>query len=111
MRQLLSISFAALIMLSCQSSAKKNESETNQVPVSAPLNSAETGQRPTHNPAHGMPYHDCALEVGAPLAAEQAVPTLPKANEKPAEKSPVKLNPAHGQPGHSCDVEVGATLT
>src|SRR5688572_8558477 len=35
-----------------------------QIPTSMP---AQAGQVPTVNPAHGMPYHDCTIAVGAPL--------------------------------------------
>ena len=62
------------------------------------------------NPAHGMPGHDCAVDVGAPLpgvavpAASQAVASSQNliANSR--------INPAHGQPGHDCAVAVGAPL-
>jgi hypothetical protein len=36
--------------------------------LSTPLNTVvPTGPKPKLNPAHGMPWHDCAIEVGAPL--------------------------------------------
>lgn len=36
--------------------------------LSTPLNTVvPTGPKPKLNPAHGLPWHDCALEVGAPL--------------------------------------------
>jgi hypothetical protein len=75
------------------------------------------------NPAHGLPGHDCAVDVGAPLPAVAAVPvSAPVANTSPTlnqqnlsvkqpVKSNVKINPAHGQPGHDCAVAVGAPLT
>ena len=77
----------------------------------------QVGQRPLTNPEHGKPYHDCALQVGAPLGAGTApaqtatpgfTPTLPNLQTPP---SGVKLNPAHGKPGHRCEIAVGAPLS
>ncbi|HTE28026.1 hypothetical protein [Flavitalea sp.] len=77
----------------------------------------QVGQRPLTNPSHGLPYHDCSIEVGAPLAdkgnaAKPAMPgftpTLPDLQPTPAG---VKLNPAHGKPGHRCEIAVGAPLS
>jgi hypothetical protein len=62
------------------------------------------------NPAHGMPGHNCDLDVGAPLpgaavpAASQAVASSQNLTANS------KINPAHGQPGHDCAVAVGAPL-
>lgn len=99
MKQVLSIAALALFMLSCQSQSAKNENAN--FPSSEVTNSA--GDMPTHNPAHGQPFHDCSLAVGAPLVAKE-----PAAGSDGKE---VKLNPAHGQPGHRCDIAVGAPLT
>lgn len=78
------------------------------------------------NPAHGMPGHDCAVAVGAPLPAKGAAAKAtasPAASistpaSAPAATTPNfglpanlgKVNPAHGQPGHDCAVAVGAPL-
>ncbi len=87
------------------------------------------------NPAHGMPGHDCAIAVGAPLkVTSSASTTAPSAasSAKVITTAPVsapidftgiptnvnsvaspsngKVNPAHGQPGHDCAVAVGAPL-
>ena len=36
--------------------------------INSPLNTAvPTGPKPKFNPAHGEPWHNCDLEVGAPL--------------------------------------------
>ena len=36
--------------------------------LSTPLNTVvPTGPKPKFYPAHGLPWHDCALDVGAPL--------------------------------------------
>ena len=90
-------------------------------PISLPQAPAglpnQVGQRPSINPAHGMPYHDCSIAVGAPLAgngnaAQPAMPaftpTLPNLQIPPAG---IKLNPAHGKPGHRCEIAVGAPLS
>jgi hypothetical protein len=85
-----------------------------QLPAGLPN---QAGQIPLINPAHGLPYHDCSIEVGAPLASKgKAVqpatpaftPTLPNLQTPP---SGVKLNPAHGKPGHRCEIAVGAPLS
>ncbi len=86
---------------------------------------------PALNPAHGQPYHDCAIAVGAPLtstsqpnlAPQLAAPQQSSANtintnpvssfQVPANATSTKpaLNPAHGQPNHRCDIAVGAPLS
>ena len=77
------------------------------------------------NPAHGMPGHDCAIAVGAPLKRSTSVPTaspvttnapvnqtiVPTETKSITTSAPnVKVNPAHGQPGHDCAIAVGAPL-
>ena len=78
---------------------------------------AQAGQRPLKNPAHGLPYHDCTIAVGAPLVDKgntgqptmpALTPTLPSLQPTPGG---VKLNPAHGKPGHRCEIAVGAPLS
>lgn len=82
---------------------------------------------PGMNPPHGMPGHDCAVAVGAPLngknatAAPQNAPqnTAPQ-NSAPANgpllsvprisSTPAGINPPHGEPGHDCSIAVGAPL-
>jgi hypothetical protein len=85
-----------------------------QMPQSQPV---QVGQRPLTNPAHGLPYHDCAIAVGAPLADKgntalpslpAFTPSLPNLQQTPAG---MKLNPAHGKPGHRCEIAVGAPLS
>ena len=41
-----------------------NATPVTAAPASTP---APTGPKPKLNPAHGQPYHDCAIEVGKPL--------------------------------------------
>ena len=41
-----------------------NATPVTASPASTP---APTGLKPKLNPAHGQPYHDCAIEVGKPL--------------------------------------------
>lgn len=37
--------------------------------LNVPINKVvPTGPKPKFNPAHGEPWHDCAIEVGAPLS-------------------------------------------
>ena len=150
---------AATILLSCE--AKKNKdintntssaemmppADTSASTRTAPEavantsgtteNTAESGQKPALNPAHGEPYHRCDIQVGAPLNSPPAAPTpAPQAvqqapvnsafNTNPISPSaapapPVSssaatgpkpaLNPPHGEPHHRCDLQVGAPLT
>lgn len=104
MKTVLSICIAALLLSACGSDSANNETVTNPTGISAPIN----------NPAHGMPGHDCAVEVGAPLPQKGSTPSLPTENipaPAPVEMNKaVKLNPAHGQPDHRCDIAVGAPL-
>lgn len=90
MKQILSVFLVAFMMSACQSTSE-NKENTN-----APTSVSEI---PTHNPAHGQPYHDCSLAVGAPLVVKQ-----------PTTTPGIKLNPEHGLPGHRCDLAVGAPL-
>ena len=86
------------------------------LPQPAATLSNQAGQRPLVNPAHGLPYHDCSIAVGAPLAEKGNVsqpvqpaftPTLPQLQSP---QGGVKVNPAHGKPGHRCEIAVGAPL-
>jgi hypothetical protein len=97
MKHILSIFLVALFLSACQTPSAKNENSN----IPATDVSATDAEIPTHNPAHGQPYHDCSIAVGAPLVVKTKSSTT---NE-------VKLNPAHGQPGHRCDLAVGAPLT
>lgn len=147
---------AATILLSCEAK-QKSEVNTNTssassadgtvstrtAPEAVAGNMEETtqatadaGQKPTLNPAHGEPYHRCDIEVGAPLnsppAAQTPVPQAaqqvpanggfntnpisPSAAPAPSVSSSVAtpkpaLNPPHGEPHHRCDLQVGAPLT
>lgn len=122
---MLVIGLMALAFSSCQSQSGKKESVITPTPSGVPSASSEhipSGQRPDKNPAHGQPFHDCALPVGAAFVAED-LPAPPKAvtapvnlpaevqQQTPPATKEVKLNPAHGAPGHKCEVAVGAPLT
>lgn len=108
MKQILSIFVVALLISACQSPSAKNENANFPTSESSPVNSSEqsvfSAEMPTHNPAHGQPYHDCALPVGAPLVVQEPVVQPGPLKEQ------VKLNPEHGLPGHRCDIAVGAPL-
>lgn len=131
MKRILYISCIAVALSACNSSPKQTQSVITPTPAGLPSASAPvaaTGEKPTHNPAHGQPYHDCAIAVGAPLNAKNnaAAPATPApapvtttpvnapavtAPSVPANQKEVRLNPAHGQPGHSCAIAVGAPLS
>lgn len=116
----------AIVFSSCQSESGKKQDVIIPTPAGVPSASTQTvpsGQRPTKNPEHGQPFHDCAIPVGADLVAEN-LPAQPKVVvETPVNVQPeiqqqavptpkdVKLNPAHGAPGHRCDIAVGAPLS
>lgn len=99
MKQFLSIVLLAFFMSACNSKSAKNENSNFS---SEEISSAN--EQPTHNPAHGQPYHQCSLAVGAPLPVKQSAVDAEGAKE-------VRLNPDHGLPGHRCDIAVGAPLT
>ncbi len=108
MNKMLAIGLMAIVFSSCQSESGKTENVITPTPNGVPSASAESapfGQRPAKNPAHGQPFHDCALPVGAAFAAEE----LPVQQAAPTQE--VKLNPAHGAPGHKCELPVGAPLS
>lgn len=101
MKQILSIAVLALVMSACQSKSAKNENAN--FPSTSTEATSSAADKPTHNPAHGQPFHDCSIAVGAPLVAKE-----PAAG---SDGTKARLNPAHGQPGHRCDIAVGAPLT
>ena len=122
MKKLLVIFSLAFAITACQSNANKTETVNDPTKNPLPTNiiqGTQAGQRPTNNPPHGQPFHDCALPNGAPFPANGGV-SQPKAAELPQPKvemqqpaapsGSVKLNPAHGQPGHKCELPVGAPL-
>ncbi|NQX40197.1 hypothetical protein SAMN05421820_10580 [Pedobacter steynii] len=131
MKRILYASCIVVALSACNSSPKQTQSVITPTPAGLPSASAPvaaTGEKPTHNPAHGQPYHDCAIAVGAPLNAKNSAPVSPTPTPAPVTASPVKapvvtpptvpanqkevrLNPAHGQPGHSCAIAVGAPLS
>lgn len=135
MKRILYISCIAVALSACNSSPKQTQSVITPTPAGLPSASASapvatTGEKPTHNPAHGQPYHDCAIAVGAPLNAKNNTPATATATPTPApvtatpvntpavtapsvpaNQKEVRLNPAHGQPGHSCAIAVGAPLS
>ena len=123
MNKILVIGLMAFVFSSCQSESGKKENLITPTPNGVTTTSnTPAGERPTVNPAHGQPFHDCALPVGAALAASD-VPAQPEAATAPAVSQPevqqqtapmqqeVKLNPAHGAPGHNCALPVGAPLS
>jgi len=132
LKKILYICSLAIAFSACQSSPKETQNivtptpngvptSTSAAPSTAVQQSAASGERPANNPAHGQPFHDCALPVGAPLNAKNtATPAAQAPVAAPAvqQQAPttntnkeVKLNPPHGQPGHDCKVSVGAPLT
>lgn len=124
MKKALYIGAIALMLSACQPQTNKNETVITPTPngiPSASTQNASSTQKPANNPAHGQPFHDCSIPVGAPLVAKQApaspqmsapAPVLPEATNPPsAPNKEVKLNPAHGEPGHRCEVAVGAPLS
>jgi hypothetical protein len=62
------------------------------------------------NPAHGMPGHNCDLDVGVPLSGAAVPAASPAVTSTPNLTANSKINPAHGQPGHDCGVAVGGPL-
>ena len=115
----------ALVFSSCQSESGKKENLITPTPngvTTTTTSNTPAGERPTVNPAHGQPFHDCALPVGAALAVSD-VPAQPETSTAPAALQPevqqqtapvqqeVRLNPAHGAPGHTCALPVGAPLS
>jgi hypothetical protein len=116
--------------VSCNDTTKKTENvvETTQEATLEQKKQALESVAPTQtstngdvalNPAHGMPGHNCAIPVGAPLNGGSATPKAAEAqtiNVNSNNATPVKssgtgaINPAHGQPGHDCAVPVGAPL-
>jgi hypothetical protein len=107
-----------------QAVAAAPQATNSSVVVNAPASKSNVRL----NPAHGLPGHDCAVAVGAPLksstksapaVAKPVVASTPVQTNAVAEpvvnlganKDPkAKINPAHGQPGHVCSVAVGAPL-
>ncbi|WP_029034394.1 hypothetical protein [Salinimicrobium terrae] len=107
-----------ILVVSC-----KDEEKTAKA-VSTPPETSETSTQAAGNeeikvnPAHGLPGHDCAVPVGAPLnetAGNTPNPTptsqLPSTSVSPirVDQTP-NVNPPHGEPGHDCAVPVGAPL-
>ena len=86
----------AFIASACQSIPESKENTNNPSSIA----DSSIAEIPTHNPAHGQPYHDCSIAVGAPLVRKQ-----------PAPAKEITRNPEHGKPGHRCDIPVGAPLT
>jgi hypothetical protein len=124
MNKMLLIGLVALVFSSCQSESGKKETVITPTPTGVNSTSTETtatGEKPAVNPAHGQPFHDCALPVGAPLVASDLpaqpdastapVNMQPQVQQQPATSQEVRLNPAHGAPGHKCELPVGAPLS
>ncbi|WP_316746968.1 hypothetical protein [Pedobacter gandavensis] len=129
MKRILYISCFVLALSACNSEPKQSQNVITPTPGGLPTAGPVTasGEKPANNPAHGQPFHDCALPVGAPLNAQTATPangsapaapvvvpqTAPVTAEPkvPANQKEAKLNPAHGLPGHDCALPVGAPLS
>lgn len=102
---MLVIGLLALVVSSCQSESGEKGN------VSTSVESVPSVQRPATNPAHGQPFHDCALPVGAAFVTDEA-PAQPEVQQQAAPSTQeVKLNPVHGAPGHRCELPVGAPLS
>lgn len=128
MKRILYISCFVMALAACNSEPKQSQNVITPTPGGLPAASSATasGERPANNPAHGQPFHDCALPVGAPLNAQTAAPAngaatnatpapqsapVTTAPSAPANQKEAKLNPAHGLPGHDCAIPVGAPLS
>ncbi|WP_316819760.1 hypothetical protein [Pedobacter gandavensis] len=128
MKRILYISCFVLALAACNSEPKQSQNVITPTPGGLPSSTPvmANGERPANNPAHGQPFHDCALPVGAPLNAQNpaAGPATnatasPAVQQNPAGTTPnppanqkeAKLNPAHGLPGHDCAIPVGAPLS
>lgn len=65
----------AFVFSSCQSESGSKENVVTPTPNGVPSATTEAtpaGQKPATNPAHGQPFHDCALPVGASFATATA---------------------------------------
>lgn len=132
MKRILYISCFVLALSACNSEPKQSQNVVTPTPGGLPSASPTmaSGEKPANNPAHGQPFHDCALPVGAPLNASAAAPApstgtaasapvpVPQtaapaatAPSTPVNQKEAKLNPAHGLPGHDCAIPVGAPLS
>jgi hypothetical protein len=124
MNKVLVIGLMALVFSSCQSESGKKKNvitPTSDGVTSTATGNTNTGEKPAVNPAHGQPFHDCALPVGAAFAGTD-LPAQPGALIAPVNLQPevqqaapiaqeVRLNPSHGAPGHKCELPVGAPLS
>ena len=127
------VAFISLAIIACQSEEVEEDlpvtistDSSSVLPPVTPATQTDAALSvPALNPAHGQPFHDCTIAVGAPLANRQttvnpSVQSLPPAQSLPAVpplqpvlpslRSGMKLNPAHGKPGHKCEIAVGAPL-
>lgn len=124
MNKVLVIGLMAFVFSSCQSESGKKENVITPTPngvTSTATGNTTTGEKPAVNPAHGQPFHDCALPVGAAFAGTE-LPAQPGTLAAPVDMQPevkqtapitqeVRLNPSHGAPGHTCALPVGAPLS
>ncbi|HTM91029.1 MAG TPA: hypothetical protein VL095_01320 [Flavisolibacter sp.] len=127
MNKLIVISFAALLLASCNDSDSQQEAEltpntvdTSNITVSDPVQqttpvNTNSNNSAALNPEHGAPGHRCDIPVGAPLNSPAGNDNLtPLLNTQNLPQQPVnnnvQLNPAHGQPGHDCSIPVGQPL-
>lgn len=114
--------------ISANASAEIIEADQNSVPAEI----RNANGKPALNPAHGQPFHNCAIAVGAPLNSAPQLNPAPQLvapqqnsvnnniNTNPISPFPVPgkatspkpaLNPAHGQLHHRCEIAVGAPLS
>ncbi|WP_449436007.1 hypothetical protein [Pedobacter steynii] len=81
MKKLLYICLLAFGFSACQTSPKDTQNIVTPTPNGVPSaqsatpsgpaqQNATAGERPANNPAHGQPFHDCSIPVGAPLNAK-----------------------------------------
>jgi hypothetical protein len=129
MNKLIVISFAALLLASCNNSDSQQEAEltpntvdTSNITVSDPVQqttpvNTNSNNSAALNPEHGAPGHRCDIPVGAPLNSPASdannanpSPMLNTQNLSQPVNNNVRLNPAHGQPGHDCSIPVGQPL-
>ncbi|MCU7614341.1 hypothetical protein N0B16_07815 [Chryseobacterium sp. GMJ5] len=53
--------------LNSKPAPQQASNQNTAIPAAAPQQVAANGPKPTLNPAHGEPFHDCAKKVGDPL--------------------------------------------
>lgn len=109
--QLLLVSFASLLIISCADNA---EAESATQPAQALPTAAEipnstmapaSNTAVALNPEHGQPGHRCDLSVGAPLNSAPAVNNTPVSNAKPGQIFPL-MNRTAGAVNNAPDIPI-----